>query len=247
MPMRARIRGVSALFVLTAVAALVGVAACGGSSSSGRTAAGADGTTSTTTTTAGHAHGDTGGTDMGGMDMGGRDMGGTGMNGAGHAHDATLPPLAQRLADATPDQRAATADLLARTKATLATYASEPAARAAGFVPANDTKRVVHYANVANRRDDHELDPSRPEGLVYFRDPTGTLRLLGAFFTVRPGEPAPTPGGDIFSWHTHDPSCGSFLVPAGTCTDTFRMLHIWVAPGAPDPWIQPVVQAFGRR
>ena len=63
---------------------------------------------------------------------------------------------------------------------------------------------------------------------------------------MRPGEPAPAPGGDIFFWHTHDPSCGSFLVPAGGCTDTFRMLHVWTAPAAVDPWIQPVREAFGR-
>jgi len=186
-----------------------------------------------------------GGMDMGDGSMGGMDMGS--MGGMGHAHDATMPPLATRLADATAAQRDAAADLLARTKATIAAYASEPAARAAGFVPANLTKRVIHYANVANRRDDHELDPTRPEGLVYFRDATGGLTLLGAFFTVRPGEPAPTPGGDIFSWHTHDTSCTTFLVPPGGCAATFRMLHVWTAPGAAaDPWLQPIQLAFGR-
>ena len=81
---------------------------------------------------------------------------------------------------------------------------------------------------------------------MYLRDSAGGLRLLGALYTVRPGEPAPSPGGDIFFWHTHDPSCGSFLVPTGGCTDTFRMLHVWTAPAAADPWIQPVRAAFGR-
>jgi hypothetical protein len=190
------------------------------------------------------AHPPDAGGDMGGMHMGGMDRGGAGTRPA--AHDAALPPLTDRLAAATPEQRAATADLLARTKATLAAYASEPAARAAGFVPADVTKRVIHYRNVANRRDDHELDPSRPEGLVYFHGPAGGLVLLGALYTARPGEVAPTPGGDLFSWHTHDPTCGTFLVSAGGCTSTFRMLHVWVAPGAPDPWVQPIRLAFGR-
>jgi hypothetical protein len=238
MPMRARLHGVTALLVLAAVAALVGVAACGGA---GTTAGGGGGGLTPTTTAAGtHPH-----DDMGGMDMGGMDMSGPGT--ASHAHDATLAPLATRLAAATPAQRAATADLLALTRAAIAPYESEAAARAAGFVPNDATKRVVHYKNIANRRDDGQLDPAHPEGLVYFRGPTGTLRLLGALYTVRPGEPAPTPGGDVFFWHTHQPSCGSFLVPAGTCADTFRMLHVWTAPGAPDPWIQPVREAFGRR
>jgi hypothetical protein len=187
---------------------------------------------------------------MGGMDMGSGGTGGMGtggeMGGMDMGHDASMPPLATRLADATPAQRDAAADLLARTKATIAPYASEPAARAAGFVPANVTKRIIHYRNVTNRRDDHELDPTRPEGLVYFRGPTGAMTLLGALYTARPGEPAPTPGGDIFSWHTHDPSCGTFLVPSGGCATTFRMLHVWTAPRAADPWIQPVQLAFGR-
>jgi hypothetical protein len=231
MPMRARIHGVAALFAVLLVAA-----ACAGAGGTTDDHA-AGGSTTPTSRPAVRP----GGGDMGGMNMGGMDMGG-----GGHTHDAALPPLAERLADATPAQRGATADLLAHTKATLTAYASEPAARAAGFVPNDVTKRVVHYRNVANRRDDHELDASRPEGLVYLRLPTGELHLLGALFTVRPGEPAPSPGGDIFSWHTHDPSCGSFLVPAGGCADTFRMLHVWTAPAAKDPWIQPVRGAFGR-
>ena len=231
MPMRARAHGVAALFVVMFVAA-----ACAGGGATDDHSTGAP----TVPTSAPPVR--AGGADMGGMDMGGMDMGGS-----GHRHDAALPPLAERLAGATPAQRDATADLLARTKATLAAYASEPAARAAGFVPNDVTRRVVHYRNVANRRDDHELDPSAPEGLVYLRLPTGELHLLGALFTVRPGERAPTPGGDIFSWHTHDPACGSFLVPAGGCAETFRMLHVWTAPAAVDPWIQPVRDAFGRR
>jgi hypothetical protein len=219
MPMRARIHGVVALFL----AGLL-VAACSGADAGTRTSGSRSSRTSTTTHPAGHVH----------------------HHDAHPGHDATMPPLAARVADATPEQRAATADLLARTRATLAAFASEPAARAAGYLPNDATKRVVHYRNVANRRDDHELDPAHPEGLVYLRTPRGELRLLGAVFTVRPGEPAPTPGGDIFSWHTHDPDCGSFLVPAGGCGETFRMLHVWTAPAAVDPWIQAIRDAFGR-
>ena len=224
--MRARIHGVVAFFVVALVAT-----ACQGA---GGTTTDGGSTPPSTSETAHPA----GGADMGGMDMGGDPH---------HRHDASLPPLATRLAAATPAQRAVTADLLAHTRAALAPFASEAAARAAGFVPNDETKRLIHYRNFANRRDGHNLDPERPEGLVYLRRPDGTLHLLGAVFTVRPGEAAPTPGGDIFFWHTHQPSCGAFLVPAGTCTDTFRMLHIWTAPSAVDPWIQSPKLAFGRR
>jgi hypothetical protein len=235
MPMRLRFRTIAAL-----LAAAVVAGGCGGGSAT-RVA----GPQSSSTTRADGDHDAMGGMDMGrtgGMDMG--DGSSTGM--AGGAPHGAMPPLHARLAAATPRQRAAAADLLARTETTLRAFASEPAARAAGYVAVDATKRVIHYRNIANMRDDDVLDPARPEGLVYFHGPTGGFRLLGAYFTVRPGGAAPTPGGDIFSWHTHDPSCGSFLVPAGHCTGTFRMLHIWTAPGAPDPWIQPITEAFRR-
>ena len=179
--------------------------------------------------------------------MGGMDMGGRGRRRRARGHDASLPPLASRLAAATPAQRAAHHRPARRhPRRRSPPYASEAAARAAGFVPNDLTKRVIHYRNVANRRDDHELDPAHPEGLVYLRDAAGDLRLLGALYTVRPGEPAPTPGGDVFFWHTHDPSCGSFLVPAGRCTDTFRMLHVWTAPRRPIRGSNRCGEAFGR-
>ena len=166
----------------------------------------------------------------------------------GHGHGAEFPPLASRLAAATPAERAAAADLLARTRATLQAYESEPAARAAGFEPNPNGGRLIHYRNVANRRDDHQLDPEHPEGLVYVRTATGTLQLLGAVFTVHAGETAPTPGGAIFQWHSHDSSCPTFLVAPGGCGVTFRMLHVWTTStaGVIDPWNQSARAAFGR-
>src|SRR4051812_21119101 len=182
MPMRARIHGVVALLVVMLV-----VAACQGAGGAPDARASGGSTTSTSHRNA---------SDMGGMDMRGMDKSGAA---AGHpGHDASLPPLVHRLAAATPAERSAATDLLDRTRTAIAPYASEAAARAAGFVPNAPTKRVVHYRNVANRRDDRELDPDHPEGLVYLRDVTGALRLLGALYTVRPGEAAPAVGGDIF-------------------------------------------------
>ena len=166
----------------------------------------------------------------------------------GHGHGAEFPPLASRLAAATPAERAAAADLLARTRATLQAYESEPAARAAGFEPNPNGGRLIHYRDVANRRDDRQLDPEHPEGLVYIRTVPGTLQLLGAVFTVHAGEPAPSPGGAIFQWHTHDSGCPNFLVAPGECGDTFRMLHVWTTDAVTvlDPWNQMPRAAFRR-
>ncbi len=159
------------------------------------------------------------------------------------------PSLATRRAAATAAERAAADDLFARTRISLERFAAEPDAVAAGFTPApNATGRVIHYRNVANRRDGHELDPEHPEGLVYARNRSGALVLLGAVFTVAPGETAPAPAGDIFRWHTHDPRCDTFLVPAGGCSETFRMLHIWTTTAVEvlDPWTQPFRAAIGH-
>lgn len=186
------------------------------------------------------------------MDGGGTTMeGGDGASGDDamrHLHDEDFAPLATRLAAATPSERAAAADLLARIDTALARYADESVARADGFLPNPNAGRLIHYRNVANRRDDRELDPTHLEGLVYARDRTGRLVLLGALFTVRPGEVAPTPAGDIFRWHTHDPSCAHFLIGAGECADTFRMLHVWTtdAVAVADPWQQHFRAAAGR-
>lgn len=167
-----------------------------------------------------------------------------------HDHQTMIqPPLASRRADATGGERAAADALFARTQASLVRFADEPDAVAAGFVPApNATGRLIHYRNIANRRDASALDPDRPEGLVYARSPSGALVLLGAVFTVQAGETAPTPAGEIFRWHTHDPRCATFLVPAGGCPDTFRMLHVWTTTSVDvvDPWIQTFRAAIGR-
>jgi len=178
--------------------------------------------------------------DMGAMDS----MGGTG-HGMG---DMGFPPLATRLAHASTKQRHAASTLLTRLRTQLAPYEDEDAARADGFVPNDTTKRLIHYRNVANRRDDRELDPTHLEGLVYAHGADGRLHLLGALFTVRPGEVAPTPAGDIFRWHTHDPSCADFLVHPGECRDTFRMLHVWTTKAIPirDPWQQHFRDAVDR-
>ena len=154
-------------------------------------------------------------------------------------------PLAERRAAASHAQRRAAAKLLTATTESLDRFSDEAAARAAGFVPGPGTRKVIHYRNRVNRRDGRALDPAHPEGLVFLRTGSG-YRLLGAVFTVAAGESAPTPGGGIFRWHTHDPNCGSFLVAPRACESSFRMLHVWTASPVVDPWAQPIRDAFGR-
>src|SRR5438874_2020115 len=131
--------------LVTAGIALMLAAACG-STDTATASASATAAASTTATT---HHRDAGMDNMDGMGSmdGMSSRGGSSMS----AHlGAEPPPLASRLAAASTTQRAAAADLLARTRATLQAFESEPAARAAGFVPNPNGRRLIHYRNVAN-------------------------------------------------------------------------------------------------
>jgi hypothetical protein len=143
-----------------------------------------------------------------------------------------LPPYGDRYADASDDEREAADTLLADVRDTLADYADADAAVAAGYRPPSDPRgRTVHYANPDVARAGHVLDPADPNGLVYYTPPEGDPVLLGAFFVVPPGTPAPTPAGDLMVWHSHNPSCSQFFVEDGQddCLDTRRMVHVWTA------------------
>jgi hypothetical protein len=233
MPMRTPRRG-----RLASIVAIVALTACAGAGTADRATGGS--APPSTTAPDGQA-----------MDVGHgtNGMHTAGTQGAGgmtaHERAAAIPPLTTRLADARVAQRAAVARLVRRTRATLAPFESETVARAAGFTPNDTGLRIIHYRNIANRRDGRQLDPNHPEGLVYLRRADGALHLLGAVFLAPPGVSAPTPGGAIFFWHTHDARCEAFLVPAGRCSDTVRMLHIWTSKHAVDPWIQSPRLAFG--
>jgi hypothetical protein len=188
---------------------------------------------------AGHDHDD--GTAAGAADMAadtaagddspaaGADAGGPGRR---HRHEhPPLTPYAERYAAATPEQQAAADDLRAAVAATVAPYADVDAAVAAGYrvVPAT-ANTIAHYVDPAATRDGRVLDPSRPEGLVYYAAGEGDPVLLGAFFIARPGEPLPDDAGGIVVWHSHDPACtGFFATPDQPCTDSRRMLHVWTA------------------
>jgi hypothetical protein len=159
------------------------------------------------------------------------DSSGAGGHRRGHREHPPLTPYAERYAAATPEQQAAADDLRAAVAATVAPYADVDAAVAAGYrvVPAT-ANTIAHYVDPAAARDGRVLDPSRPEGLVYYAAGEGDPVLLGAFFVAPPGEPVPDAAGGIVVWHSHDPACaGFFATPDQPCTDTRRMLHVWTA------------------
>ena len=186
--------------------------------------------TPSTTTTSMPAHGDMG------MDAP-----------TGHHHRST--PYADRVAAATPAARAAAQRILDETKATLAKYTDESAALADGFRPNPDPRSAnVHYRNPANHRDGVVLDTSRPEGLVYRTRPDGSKMLLGAVYSVHPGQTVPFEAYPIVTFHSHDETgCSNFHVtPEQPCNASPRMVHVWVFNGVVDPFADSAAAAFGR-
>ena len=104
--------------------------------------------------------------------------------------------------------------------------------------PGDDAVGYLHAEHRRNSADSHDLDPTRPESLIYATEPGRTPRLVGVMFSVARGVLGPTPGGPLTRWHSHivcvkgikrgltprpDGSC-----PAGaTKAQGSEMLHLW--------------------
>ena len=177
----------------------------------------------------------------------------------GHAHDhgagavpgpGTLLP-AVHATEPTPDQVAAAADLHDDTVAALARYADPAVAAADGYDVRGIAGLDFHASNEAYQHDGLILDPERPETLVYAAGPNGPV-LLGAMFQMPGfGDAGPAIGGPLTVWHAHEEICVSVLPPGltgivsplGGCPvgsiaipRTVEMMHVWTAPGAPQPF-----------
>jgi hypothetical protein len=173
------------------------------------------------------------------------------------AQDETVP---------TPDQVRGAADLAARTKAELARYTDIHAALAAGYrATLTRTGYSVHLENKVYSGDKRLLDPQRPEMLMY-AIADGRATLLSAVYTVPyAGTPAPTPGGPLTHWHSHN-VCVTVLPPGWSVVDAYGgcppfalqlaiplMMHVWVvdnpggpyADGVPDTWTRAFNLAHG--
>ena len=177
---------------------------------------------------------------------------------AGHnVHSGSVPPpgtvfpiIPARAA--TSAERAAANDLLLRTRAALARYADPALAAADGYKVDGLAGIDFHAANPAYEKDGRVFDPAHPESLVYAVAPNGRPVLLGAVFQMPEiGQPGPTIGGPLTAWHGHEhvcislapPALAGLLSPLGGCAvgsimlpRTPEMIHLWIVPGAPDPF-----------
>ena len=161
-----------------------------------------------------------------------------------------MPAVPDR--DPTPAERAAANDLILRARKALARYADLSVAAADGYNVKGIYGIDFHAQNPANENDGRILDVAHPETLVYAVAPNGQPVLMGAMFLMpKIGEPGPTIGGPLTVWHAHQHVCVSLtppglaglLSPLGMCPVgtidlalTAEMIHIWIVPGAPEPF-----------
>ncbi len=177
---------------------------------------------------------------------------------ATHAHDSgdCRPTEAQQSAADT---------LIGETRAATTGFADLAAATGAGFRPVTPPElTMVHYVNLSYVGDGRELDPARPESLVYLNSDGGTV-FAGVMYLANQGNTDPAQvGGCLTQWHTHTDLCFSlatqqivdFTGSDGAC-DTGQlnyvpppMMHVWMVDHPDGPFAHDVdgdalVEALG--
>ncbi len=166
----------------------------------------------------------------------------------------------------TPEELAAADRFYAEAVAGLARYADPDVAAVDGYQTEGIVGTDFHAANPAFAADGRVFDPPRPETLVFAATASGPV-LLGAVYEMPSvGEMGPAIGGPHTMWHAHENVCISLtppaltglqspfgLCPVGSITIpvTPEMIHVWVAPGAPqrfgdlDPaWLAAYLETF---
>ena len=136
-----------------------------------------------------------------------------------------------------------------RVKAHVAQFEDVSSGLGAGYLQATQDLEGIaaHFVNLLYLADDHELDPERPEVLLYTKRLDGTWRLIGVMFQTRDtSEAPPSYFGGLDTWHYHTNLCftaaGVRVVNAASdCRGVFTArtgweLHVWTEPGADGPF-----------
>ncbi|MBA3420519.1 MAG: hypothetical protein H0U12_01250 [Thermoleophilaceae bacterium] len=120
------------------------------------------------------------------------------------------------------------------------------AARAAGyeFAPRSfEQQKDLDYWHVTNNshlKDKRDLDPKRPESLMYWNNGDGRPQLMAAVFRVPTRKPNPVLGGPILQWHLHRNSKGRL--------GRYKMTHLWMLPRLRDAYSMSMpTKRFQRR
>jgi hypothetical protein len=119
-------------------------------------------------------------------------------------------------------------------------------AKAEGYSPSQECS--THWSNRSYLDDGMDLDPSRPEFLVFYHDAKGELRMNSVMFTATGAKHGPQPFGALAVWHYHQASGGFVFCEddgvamryskQGDCPSvdqrprTSEMLHVGIDPSA---------------
>jgi hypothetical protein len=175
------------------------------------------------------------------------DHAGGGMShGAGGAH--SMPPRLDH--PPTAEQRAAAQKLVDDTrKYNTGRFSTPEQAVAAGWVGLGDG---VHFTYPEYRHDGRDLDPQRPESVVFLN-----RKLVAVMYQLEPGETmddVPDIAGNLTMWHSHGNLCfksndlssndyfrGAGVTIGGRCLSGFQrevtpMLHVWLVDNPCGPF-----------
>jgi hypothetical protein len=157
--------------------------------------------------------------------------------GSAHQHHAEVPVTAEQLA--------AASDFVARLRASLTPYEDVRVALANGYIQiTQDLPGIAaHFIRLDYQRDGRQMDPERPEVLLYTKRLNGSWQLVGAMFLAE-GVTAEPPSyfGPLDAWHYHENLCfvGSAVRVTSSqaeCPGLFAartpwQLHVWTVPTA---------------
>jgi len=155
-----------------------------------------------------------------------------------YGQDVSQMPDLPDIAAATPEQRAAAVDLLARSRAATAAYVDPAKAEEAGYdnfqvalavaeqqqpTLASRMQQIdvgalppgtamVHVGD--KHRNNTVLDPAAPPALLYTYQGHNTWKLVGLMYFANGAFPLPPPdpGGPITRWHYHNEAPGSLMM-----------------------------------
>lgn len=146
----------------------------------------------------------------------------------------------------TAEQLVAAGQFASEVKLKTAKYADVRDALAAGYLQVTQDLPGIaaHFVRLDYRTDGHEMDPERPEVLLYTKRLDGNWRLVGAMFMAETvSETPPSYFGALDVWHRHDNLCFlpgarvKTVASAAECVGgSFSargayQMHVWTEPG----------------
>ena len=173
-----------------------------------------------------------------------------GVAGVAHVHGAPgghVRHVGMNVYTATPAQQTDGRRLLERTAAVAdARFRSFAAAKAAGYgftIKSFAAQRKLDYWHLTSQaylEDGRDLDPERPESLMYWHRRGGPPVLVAVVYRVPSSEANPALGGPILQWHLHKNAEGGF--------GRYKMTHLWLVPGMVDAYsMEMPVTALRKR